>query len=72
MTAVYRHFGNLVYQHRVGALDDQMWESYRSTLREHLRTPSWASWFDRHKGMFSTALVEQVEHAHREIGSQTG
>jgi hypothetical protein len=72
MTAVYRHFGNLVYQHRVGALDDQMWDSYRSTLREHLRTPSWASWFDLHKGMFSTALVEQVEEARREIGRRSG
>src|SRR5690606_22231432 len=29
MTAVYRHFGNLVYQFRVGALDEQMWEAYR-------------------------------------------
>jgi hypothetical protein len=71
MTAVYRHFGNLVYQHRVGALDDQMWESYRSTLKEHVRTPSWAAWFDLNSGRFSTALVEQVEQARREIGSET-
>ena len=36
MTAVYRHFGNLVYQYRVGALDQQMWQSYRDTLKNHL------------------------------------
>jgi hypothetical protein len=40
MTAAYRHFGNLVYQYRVGALDRQMWQSYRDTLKKHLRTPS--------------------------------
>lgn len=63
MTAVYRHFGNLVYQYRVGALDQQMWESYARTLEDHVRrTPSWGRWFEEHKGVFSTALVEQVEH----------
>src|SRR5688572_17248138 len=36
MTAVYRHFGNLIYQHRVGALDREMWESYDRTLTDHL------------------------------------
>jgi hypothetical protein len=41
MTAVYWHFENLVYQYRVGALDRQMWQSYRDTLKTHLRTPSW-------------------------------
>ncbi len=60
MTSVYRHFGNLVYQFRVGALDVQMWESYQRTLREHLRTPSWAAWFEENKDVFSTSLVEEV------------
>ena len=39
MTAVYRHFGNLVYQYRVGVLDQQMWQSYRDTLKQHLPPP---------------------------------
>jgi len=43
MTAVYRHFGNLAYQYRVGALDQEMWESYESTLETHLRVPSWGA-----------------------------
>jgi len=60
MTAVYRHFGNLTYQYRVGALDRQMWESYDRTLTEHLRTPSWRAWFVEHQGLFSTALVDTV------------
>ncbi|MEQ8330068.1 MAG: hypothetical protein RH859_06315 [Longimicrobiales bacterium] len=60
MTAVYRHFGNLVYQYRVGALDRQMWESYQRTLRDHLRTPSWGAWFEEHQAVFSTSLIEEV------------
>ena len=61
MTAVYRHFGNLVYQHRVGALDQEMWESYERTLASHLRVPSWRVWFQDNKELFSKSLVEQVE-----------
>ena len=61
MTAVYRHFGNLVYQHRVGALDQEMWESYERTLAKHLRLPSWRVWFQDNKESFSKSLVEQVE-----------
>ena len=66
MTAVYRHFGNLVYQYRVGALDRQMWQSYRDTLKKHLNIPSWQAWFEENKGVFSTSLVELVERAVRE------
>ena len=60
MTAVYRHFGNLVYQYRVGVLDRQMWVSYRETLKNHLTTPSWQDWFEENKGTFSASLVELV------------
>jgi len=60
MTAVYRHFGNLVYQYRVGALDRQMWESYRETLKKHLRMPSWQVWFDQNQETFSSSLVDLV------------
>lgn len=61
MTAVYRHFGNLVYQHRVGALDQEMWESYERTLVDHLRSPAWRAWFQENNGLFSRSLAEQVE-----------
>lgn len=66
MTAVYRHFGNLIYQYRVGALDQQMWESYDRTLKDHLRTPSWGAWFLEHQHVFSTALVDSVHQKLRE------
>lgn len=70
MTAVYRHFGNLQYSHRVGALDRQMWEAYRATLKEHLRTPSWARWFQENRHIFSSALGEQVDQALAEITAE--
>lgn len=70
MTAVYRHFGNLVYQSRVGALDEQMWRAYKQDLKHHLRTPSWAAWYDEHKIVFSEALTEHVEQVLRDIAEE--
>jgi hypothetical protein len=70
MTAVYRHFGNLQYSHRVGALDHQMWEAYQATLKEHLRTPSWADWFQENRHVFSAALGEQVDEALAQIAAE--
>ncbi len=70
MTAVYRHFGNLVYQYRVGVLDRQMWHSYRDTLKRHLRTPSWRAWFEENEADFSTSLVELVQRSVRELEAE--
>lgn len=72
MTAVFRHFGNLVYQRRVGALDEQMWESYRRTLKEHLRMPSWGEWFRRNEAVFSDALCDEVACILAELASEAG
>jgi len=70
MTAVYRHFGNLQFSHRVGTLDHQMWEAYQATLKEHLRTPSWAAWFQANRHVFSSSLGDQVDEAMREIAAE--
>jgi hypothetical protein len=67
MTAVFRHFGNLVYQYRVGALDEQMWRSYRRDLKEHLRVPAWSDWFREHRVVFSESLQEEVSDLVEEI-----
>lgn len=72
MTAVYRHFGNLQYSHRVGALDHQMWDAYRATLKNHLRTKSWADWFLENRGVFSAALGTQVDEALAELERESG
>ncbi len=70
MTAVFRHFGNLVYQYRVGALDQEMWESYECTLEQHLSVPVWGEWFEENKGLFSKSLVEQVERTRHRVEAE--
>jgi hypothetical protein len=60
MTACFRHFGNLLHQYQVGALEQEMWESYDRTLKDHLRQPSWGEWFLAHQDLFSRVLVESV------------
>lgn len=70
MTAVFRHFGNLQYAHRVGTLDKQMWESYRATLRDDLATPSWGAWFQQHRHLFSSGLGEQIDGVLEEIARE--
>lgn len=67
MTAVFRHFGNMQYAHRVGTLDEQMWESYRATLKDDLRTQSWAAWYQEHRHLFSSGLGDAVDEAVEEI-----
>jgi hypothetical protein len=44
-----------------------MWEAYRRTLKDHLRTPSWGRWYVDHRDVFSTALTELVEEALEEL-----
>ncbi len=61
MTAAFRHFGNLVYQYRVGALDEQMWKSYQRTLQDHLESPSWEAWFAQNRHLFSSSLGDEVD-----------
>ncbi len=70
MTAVFRHFGNLVYQYRVGSLDQQMWEAYQRSLKQHLRTPAWRTWYEGNSHVFSTSLTEQVDQAVRELDEE--
>lgn len=70
MTAVYRHFGNLVYQSRVGALDEQMWQAYQQDLKRHLRAESWARWYTEHRDVFSSSLTEHVEKVLRDIEAE--
>ena len=71
MTAVWRHFGNLQYANRVGTLDGQMWQAYRTDLKEHLRKGSWAEWFLAHRHVFSKPLGKQVDLALREIAEES-
>jgi len=70
MTAVWRHFGNLQYANRVGTLDKQMWQAYRTDLKEHLRKKSWSDWFLANRHVFSETLGRQVDLALKELGTE--
>lgn len=61
MMAVYRHYGNLVYQHRVGALDEEIWRAYREDLKQAVTTASWRGWFERNRDVLSRSLQEEVD-----------
>ncbi len=61
MMAVYRHYGNLVYQHRVGALDEEIWEAYREDLKQAVTTPSWRVWYERNRIVLSKSLQDEVD-----------
>ncbi|MDT8370091.1 MAG: hypothetical protein RQ745_12865 [Longimicrobiales bacterium] len=61
MMAVFRHYGNLVYQYRVGALDEQMWEAYREDLKRAVEIPSWRAWFDRNRDVLSKSLRVEID-----------
>jgi hypothetical protein len=47
-----------------------MWEAYQATLKEHLKTESWADWFQENRHVFSTALGEQVDDTLAEIAAE--
>ena len=47
-----------------------MWQSYRDTLKQHLHTPSWRTWFEVNKEAFSTSLVELVGRIIRELEAE--
>jgi hypothetical protein len=49
-----------------------MWESYESSLEQHLRVPAWGAWLEKNKVLFSTSLVEQVERTRRRVEAERG
>ena len=60
MTAIFRHMGNLLYQHEIGAMEDKMWESYRRSFKDHLRSEGWVAWYLGNPHLFDQRLEEQV------------
>jgi hypothetical protein len=60
MVVSFRHFDNLLYQHRQGALGDDMWQTYRNAIAVYVRQAPYADWFARNQTQFSLALRELV------------
>ncbi|MBA2249151.1 MAG: hypothetical protein H0W12_03050 [Chitinophagaceae bacterium] len=45
MIAVYRHWDNLLYQNRMGSLEDEMWLTYDRTMTHYFSYKAWVDWF---------------------------
>ncbi len=70
MTAIYRHFGNLVYQRETGAMEEKMWDSYRRSFKDHLRTEPWVAWYLDHPHLFDHRLADEVRSMLEELAGE--
>ena len=70
MTAVFRHFGNLLYQWETGAIEDRMWESYRRSFKDHLLAEAWVAWYLGHSHLFDRRLAEEVSSILEEMADE--
>lgn len=70
MTAVFRHFGNLLYQWEVGAIETKLWESYLRSLKDHLRRPAWVDWYVTHSHLFDERLADVVRSLLHELADE--
>ena len=60
LLTAFRHWDNLYYQFRSGALDAEMWESYDNTLTRWFANEAWRVWFRNNADCFSASLRELV------------
>ena len=60
MTAIFRHFGNLMYQWETGAMEDRMWQTYRRSFKDHLEDEAWMIWYLDHPHLFDQRLADEV------------
>ena len=70
MTAVFRHFGNLLYQRETGAMEEKMLESYRRSLKDHLVNNGWVVWYLEHPHLFDQRLADEVRGILEEMASE--
>ncbi len=56
MLAAFRHWDNLYYQYRTGALETEMWEGYDHLMTNWLQNQAWSEWFMEHEESFSRSL----------------
>jgi hypothetical protein len=56
----FRHWDNLYFQFRSGALDPEMWQSYDRTMNRWFANQAWRDWFRNNAECFSATLRELV------------
>ena len=70
MTAIFRHFGNLLYQWETGAMEERMWAPYRRSFKDHLRTEAWVDWYLEHPHLFDRRLAREVGSILEELATE--
>jgi len=70
LTAVFRHFANLVYQWETGAMEEKMWESYRRSFKDHLLSEAWVAWYLDNSHLFDQRLADEVHSILEELADE--
>lgn len=70
LTAVFRHFANLVYQWETGAMEEKMWESYRRSFKDHLLSEAWVAWYLDNSHLFDQRLADEVSSILEELARE--
>ena len=70
MITVYRHWDNLLYQHKKGSLEDEMWQTYDTTMSQYLNYKAWADWFTENSHFFSESLQQSISSKLKNIQSK--
>lgn len=67
MITVYRHWDNLLYQHKKGSLEKEMWLTYDRTMTQYLSYTAWVDWFIANSNFFSTSLQQLIGNKIKQI-----
>jgi len=60
LLAAFRSFDNVLYQHRVGMLDPELWPGYRAVMRSYVRIPAWAEWLESNRDLVTDRLYIEL------------
>jgi hypothetical protein len=79
--SIWRLFDDLLYQHRVGTLEEDLWHGYERVYLEYLHIPLLGEWLAKNEAFFSAALREwrqkqqrflsDRDQAHRSSGPES-
>lgn len=60
LLAAFRSFDNVLYQHRIGMLDPELWPGYRAVMHTYVNIPAWREWLESNRDMVTTGLYAEL------------
>ena len=69
MITVYRQWDNLLYQYRKGSLENEMWQTFDTTMTQYLKYKPWTDWFTSNGHFFSANLQRLVSAKIKDLES---